>query len=189
MKLMTNSKTISQTGKADLAQDHSESLLIQGCLHCVSQCDELMAFISDELYTAESQGNSSIGAHTRHILDRFHCFFAGLQGAYIDYDDRKRDKTIENSIEAAAFALASVAARVEKLNLAEFADTAITVSESVYHKGPAMAIPSTVNRELMGLITHSIHHLAIIAIIARSFGCHMDEDFGKAPSTIVYEHS
>jgi hypothetical protein len=50
-----------------------------------------------------------------------------------------------------------------------------------------VSITSTVDRELMALITHSIHHLAIIALIVKSYGYEMDDDFGKAPSTIVYE--
>ena len=39
----------------------------------------------------------------------------------------------------------------------------------------------------MGLVTHSIHHLAIIALIVKSYGYEMDSDFGKAASTILYE--
>lgn len=164
-----------------------QSLLIQGCIHCVNQSNQLLKVVSQDDYTTVSQGNSSIGAHMRHILDRFHCFFAGLQEGCIDYDDRKRDKSIENSLQAASFALASVARQVEKLDLAGFAEKSIAVRESVYHQGPSIALASTVDRELMGLITHSTHHLAIIAIIAKSFAYPMDNDFGKAPSTIVYE--
>jgi len=41
----------------------------------------------------------------------------------------------------------------------------------------------------MGLVAHSIHHLAIIALLAKSFDHQMCSDFGKAPSAIVYEPS
>ena len=41
----------------------------------------------------------------------------------------------------------------------------------------------------MGLITHTTHHLAIMGMIARDLGYHLDDDFGKAPSTIVFESS
>jgi uncharacterized damage-inducible protein DinB len=184
---MTNSNLTSLANKPGGDLDIDESLLIQGCIHGVDQSNQLLKAVSLDDYTYVSQGNSSIGTHTRHILDRFHCFFAGLQGGCIDYDDRQRDKSIENSLQAATFALASVSRQIEKLDLAEFTGKIITVRESVYHQGSSIEIPSTVNRELMGLITHSIHHLAIIAIIAKSFGYPMDNDFGKAASTIVYE--
>ena len=39
----------------------------------------------------------------------------------------------------------------------------------------------------MGLITHSIHHLAIIAMIARSASFSVPPNLGKAPSTIAAE--
>lgn len=186
---MTNSHTVSSESVLDNDRSADESLLLQGCIHCVNQSSQLLKVVAQDDYTIVSQGNSSIGAHVRHILDRFHCFFAGLQEGSVDYDDRKRDKSIENSVEAASFALATVARQVEKLDLAEFAEKSIRVRESVYHQGPSIAIASTVDRELMGLITHTIHHLAIIAITAKSFGYTMDSDFGKAASTIVYERS
>ena len=130
-----------------------------------------------------------MGAHIRHILDRFLCFLAGLPEASIDYDARKRDKSIENNLDAATFALASVARRIESLDMLNTLGTSISVRESVHHLGPSVAMPSTVGRELMGLVTHSIHHLAIIALIVKSYGYEIDSDFGKAPSTIRYERA
>ncbi len=50
-----------------------------------------------------------------------------------------------------------------------------------------ISVESTVDRELMGLVSHSIHHLAIIVLIAKSHGCNIDGDLGKAPSTIMFE--
>lgn len=187
--MMTNLKSMSQAGESGNGRDKDELLLVKGCLHCIGQCDQLLKLVSQDVYTTASSGNSSIGAHTRHILDRFHCFFAGLQDGRVDYDDRKRDKSIENNLEAATFALASVARRVENLEPGNFGEDEILVRESVFHEGPPISITSTIDRELMGLITHTTHHLAIIAIIAKSFGYQMEGDFGKAASTIVFERT
>ena len=71
--------------------------------------------MSQQKFTDDSKGSSSIGAHVRHILDRFHCFFAGVAGASIDYDVRKRDSEIEQNAEATMFALESVAPLIELL--------------------------------------------------------------------------
>ena len=87
------------------------------------------------------------------------------------------------------FALESVARRIEQLQSLPFCSELIGVKEFVLPSSPAVEINSTLERELMGLITHSIHHLAIIALLAKSFGHQMDSDFGKAPSTIVYERT
>lgn len=186
-KLMTHTEIEQRV--AGLEDQNSKSLLIGGCINCIEQCDQILTIVSQENFTDGSNGSSSIGAHTRHILDRFHCFFAGLGDASIDYDARKRDPEIEQNLQAATFAVASIARRITQLRESPFGNELISVRESVLPSSPAVDISSTVERELMGLITHSIHHLAIIALLAKSFGHQMDSDFGKAPSTIVYERS
>ena len=180
---MANSKALND---GDF-QVPSGNQLIRGCSHCIAQCDQLLKLVSAEVYVDSSAGTSSVGAHVRHILDRFHCFFAGLPEHCIDYDARKRDKSIENNPDAAIFALASIARRIESDDLIDALGVSIAVRESVHHLGPCVTIPSTVERELMSLVTHSIHHLAIIALIVKTYGYEMHSDFGKAASTIVYE--
>ena len=180
---MTISKALNQGDKqiTDATQLHG------GCVRSIEQCGQLLRLISAESYVDSSRGMSSVGAHIRHILDRFHCFLAGMPAGSIDYDARKRDKSIEKNLDVATFALVSVRWRIETMAALDDLGNAITVRESVHHQGPAVTMPSTVGRELMGLVTHSIHHLAIIALIVKSYGYEMDSDFGKAASTILYE--
>ena len=163
-KLMTQSEIEQRVAGPE--DRNSESLLIGGCMNCIEQCDQILSIVSQKNFTDGSKGSSSIGAHIRHILDRFHCFFAGLTDASIDYDARKRDREIEQNLEAATFALASVARRIEQLKDSSLASEPICVKESVLPFSPAVETSSTVERELMGLITHSIHHLAIISLLA-----------------------
>ena len=73
------------------------------------QCDQILSTVSQDNFTDDSAGSSSIGAHVRHVLDSFHCFFEGLADPSIDYGARKRDPQIEKNLEAATFVLASVA--------------------------------------------------------------------------------
>ena len=163
--------------------------LIQGCLHGVGECEQLLAVIPQSVFIAVSNGNSPIGAHLRHILDRYQCFFSGIYQGHIDYDDRKRDKSIETNVEAASFALSSIQRRFSAFSLPEYSGKNIRVSESVYHDGECVVLISTIDRELMGLISHSTHHLAIIGLIAKSLGYQMSSDFGKAASTILFERA
>ncbi|MEX0964809.1 MAG: hypothetical protein WDZ52_12290 [Pseudohongiellaceae bacterium] len=172
-----------------LEETTAQSMLINGCINCIEQCNQILNTVSHENYIDASMGGASIGAHIRHILDKFHCFFVGLPEACIDYDTRKRDREIESNIGAAAFALATVGRRIEQLRQAPARDGFIEVREAVLAPSPAVGVSSTLERELMSLITHSIHHLAIIALIAKSFGYPIDDDFGKAPSTLVYERN
>jgi hypothetical protein len=50
-------------------------------------------------------------------------------------------------------------------------------------------IPSTFERELAFSAHHAIHHLAMVKVISDALGVDVDENFGKAPSTIVHEES
>ncbi len=167
----------------------SKNQLVEGCRHCLAQCDQLLELLDTESYAAQTETTSSVGAHVRHILDRYQCFFAGTQSGIIDYDARKRDKSIESNLEAASFALTSLMRRIESIDLGKFLGTQVQVRESVHPESPLAEIPSTFDRELMGLISHSTHHLAIIALIAKALGYELPEDFGKAASTILYERS
>lgn len=167
--------------------DSQSQGLILGCRHGIQQCAELLQKLSQNSFTQTEKGSSSIGAHLRHVLERYQCFFAGLQSGCVDYDGRKRDKSIETNLEAATFALASVAKRIDELEAV--ASIPLQVRESVHHCSPQVLLDSSVNRELMGLITHTTHHLAIMALLARGQGYQLPDDFGKAPSTLLHERS
>lgn len=162
--------------------------LVEGCLRCIGQCGELLDQIPPDAYARPgADGDSSIGAHVRHLLDRFHCFFAGLDGSRVDYDDRRRDPAVEAGPDAARSALAAAARRLEGLDLTAVEREPMTVRETAHPLGPRVEVSSTVGRELMALVTHSTHHLAIMTVIARRHGFAVDIDIGKAPSTLIRE--
>ncbi len=162
----------------------STARLMEGCLACVRQCDELLLGMPNEVFTARSGNDSSIGVHMRHIVDRYQCFFNGLETGCIDYDDRRRGTRVETEVRMAAGAIAETRGRFRQLGLDERGKE-IAVSELVHYDGGPTRVTSTLDRELMGLITHSIHHLAIIALLAGASGHPVPSNLGKAPSTIL----
>ena len=179
--------TISTAVKATDSDSLQLEKLQRGSLHCVSQCQKLLDQVTEASFCESRPGISSIGAHMRHVLDRYFSFFNGLSDLTVDYDARKRDPAIESNLESARFAVVSIERRLKDLDLK--ANTALTVKETVHHLSSQVLIESSLARELMGLITHTTHHLAIIAMIARAQGYELEDDFGKAPSTLVYERS
>ncbi len=173
-----------------LTQPKNDEQLIQACVRCTEQCETLVDLLIDDssVFSASTPHRSSIGAHMRHILDRFQCFFAGLDSGLIDYDDRNRDPMLERDMVLCRHTIKSIAICIRDLTGKYGGCTGIKVREAVDDRGPSICLDSTIERELMALVTHSTHHLAIIAIIVRSFGYDLARDFGKAPSTIVYEN-
>ena len=186
-----NSHLMKHSRPIDTCHEESQlaDQLIAGCRHCVKQCEQILELMDQDSYIANGVISSSIGAHMRHILDRFQCFFIGIRSGVIDYDERKRDMSIETSLEAASSELTSVSRRIDSMDLDKVLGKIIEVRELVHHESPFVEVPSTFDREIMGLISHSTHHLAIIALIAKSLGFEIDEEFGKAPSTLVSERS
>jgi uncharacterized damage-inducible protein DinB len=149
------------------ALSYGGDVLLKGCSHCLQQCEDLVSRLDANDYAQSWEGSSSIGSHIRHILDRFHSFFTGLPCRCVDYDVRNREKAIESSANSARSAIASVSRRIRELDSIKLSGQAILVRETVYHYDAPIEISSTVERELMGLVTHSTHHLAIISMWAR----------------------
>ncbi len=130
-------------------------------------------------------GNASIGGHCRHIIDFYLAFFKGLKDQKIDYDQRERNKQVENNIGKAISKLELMSSNLQQVNQAPDLKLSVSVSTD-----PAISImhgQSTLVRELQFIHSHSTHHMAIISIILRINGIMPDENFGKAPSTVAFE--
>lgn len=123
----------------------------------------------------------------RHIIERISCVLDGLSRNMVDYDSRARDQLLEANPESADSALTGIQDALAALEMNQ--RVPVQVRESVHQDNPAVAVASTLERELMSLVSHTIHHLALIALLARSAGYPLRDDIGKAPSTIIHERS
>ena len=130
---------------------------------------------------------SSIGAHMRHVLDHYHSLLAGVESGVVDYDNRPRDQTIERDPIAAIALIESVIEGLEALSGREDARLNVKVSSSV--KDEESHASSSIGRELQFLVSHTVHHYALIAIASRMQGIVPMETFGVAPSTLKYLQS
>jgi hypothetical protein len=157
--------------------------LIAANLHILQQGEALLRRLGDDVYTRclPAVFGSSIGAHIRHNLDHYACFLNDLPAGSIDYTARPRDAHAETEC---AVALAEIARIGEAFAALELNGGALRVrSESNPHGTPA---PSSMARELEFLLSHTVHHYAIVAILCRLQGVDIDSGFGVAPSTLRY---
>lgn len=128
---------------------------------------------------------SSIGQHTRHIIEFLDCLSVQCDSGLINYDQRLRNKLIEEQPAVAATVLEAVLDRLythelkKKLTLAFTYDCETDSFDTV---------DTTFERELVYNIEHAIHHLAIIKIGLKEIApdIQLPVDFGVAPSTIRY---
>lgn len=163
----------------------------------------LLGDINIKHYTTEQtqQFESSIGAHVRHILDYYECFFKGLckdipggirgghaegDGINIDYNSRQRDKRIELD---KAYAMDRLRGTVERLDALPNGSDSMNQIILINTDAAEVYVRSTIGRELQFLLMHTIHHYAIMAVMLRNLGFFPDREFGMAPSTITYQAS
>ncbi|MEZ6013601.1 MAG: DinB family protein [Planctomycetota bacterium] len=127
-------------------------------------------------------GLAGPGPHFRHVIDFYRRLLEGLEAdaasPCVDYDRRERDPRIETERRACYAAIVDLQARLETI---ERVDRAIEV-----RCDQLPGTPSTLGRELQALVSHTVHHYALIAIAARGLGVDPGREFGVAPSTLAY---
>lgn len=151
------------------------------------QGESLLRKIDNQIYARRVPAafNSAIGGHYRHCLDHFQSLLQGLDRE-INYDHRARDVRIENDREFALIETERIIRACQSIPVL-FVDRPIHVRAQVnYETNEPLLIGSTVGRELMYAVAHSIHHYALIAMICRFLNVAVPEGFGVAPSTIKY---
>ena len=127
-----------------------------------------------------------VGVHFRHVLDHYECFASGLASGRVDYDRRERDEALENSRLRATSKIEAVLGLLESIDR-ESARQALVVVADCGETGERVATDSNVARELQFLVSHTVHHFAVIALILRERGIEPGADFGVAPSTLKFE--
>ena len=159
---------------------------------CLSQGIRLMAQLGPELYTQkhESCYGSTIGGHVRHNLDHFLCLKSGLASGRVDYDARDRDEFLETNPEYAASKMEELITFTHSLE-SENLDQPLQVKmdSGAGHEEDAHWSQSSLRRELQFLISHTIHHYALIATLCTREGLDLPAEFGVAPSTLRYRNS
>jgi hypothetical protein len=124
-------------------------------------------------------GNSSIGEHTRHIIEMFQCLLISYESGLLNYDDRQRNNLIQTDTHFAIQSIDDIIKSIEKDNknivLKQLLFKAYTHIETNYF------------RELLYNLEHCIHHQALIKVAVFQLGdIQLTETFGIAPSTIEY---
>ena len=141
---------------------------------------------SQESYTATDPKvfGSSIGAHVRHVLDHYASVLRGLETGVVDYDDRERNTRVETDLEGGKSEFRRILGLIGGLE--SEGERALEVKVSSSTEGEESSCRSSLGRELQFLVSHTVHHFALISIASRIQGVYPDETFGVAPSTLKY---
>lgn len=163
--------------------------LVDDNIACLRQGLDLLNELDDANF-AEGHAacyGSSIGQHMRHNIDHFYSLLRGLSSGEIDYDARARDPRLETETTVAREALEEIIAELQGIGEGNLERPLSVIMDS----GAAVPKPaqSTLRRELQFLLSHTVHHFALISVMLRLNGAEPPPGFGVAPSTLKHQQS
>lgn len=131
-----------------------------------------------------SLSNNTIGQHVRHIIELFQCLELGYVSGIVNYENRKRDITIETDKELAKSILLSLHSELEKENK----DLVLEANYEENENSP-LRIATNYYREIAYNLEHTIHHMALIRVgLNELSSLSLPENFGVASSTVKFRN-
>ncbi|KAF8641240.1 hypothetical protein AX17_000874 [Amanita inopinata Kibby_2008] len=144
---------------------------------------------SDDQLTVNSRylPGSTIGKHLRHARDHFQLLLkcmASPAPRTLSYDIRTRNTPMETNLNAAKESLLETIKQLEELvPTANLNDPLILHAVTPF----LQEFQSTFGRELWFAALHCVHHWSMVRVIAGEMDIKLSDDFGFAPSTLVYQ--
>ncbi|KAF8887949.1 hypothetical protein CPB84DRAFT_1684445 [Gymnopilus junonius] len=146
---------------------------------------------SDQQLSIQSKHipGSTIGKHLRHARDHFELLLACMQSPtssprVLSYDTRIRNTPMETSIAGARTALLDTVKSLQEIVPSANFGEEITLQAITPHMH---SFKTTIGRELWFASLHCVHHWSMLRVIASELGINLADDFGFAPSTLVYQ--
>ncbi len=165
--------------------------LLEYHLDLLEQCAQSILLCGQERYVkAGKYQQSSVASHVRHILDHYHSLAHVIEAAKrdgssleVDYSKRQRNRACENNMEAA---LEEIAVLKKQLPLLAAAKNSELKIRDEAPKASSEPCSSSLARELLFVASHTVHHLAFIALLMRSASLAVPPAMGIAASTANY---
>lgn len=166
-------------------QDVDASAMGRPLVQLLEELAALLSRLDDAVYARSPVGvmPGSVGAHVRHCLDHVAALVACVESGRLDYDDRRRGTPVETSVDAAREAIGSLIERVSALPV-DAPARPVRLAVMMTCDGPTVEVASSVGREFAYVLSHTIHHNAIIGAMVKTLGGVTPERFGYAPATL-----
>lgn len=154
----------------------------------LKQLDELCKQLGNSRYSQpiDVLMSASIGGHVRHGIEFFLCIEDALENdKAVNYDTRKRDERLHSDVEYTCTTINRILRSIDKWPMKHV--VALNV-EYPYSNVEPMEIPTNLERELVYLIEHLVHHMALIRVGVNH--CYkeikLQAAFGVAQSTLKH---
>lgn len=178
----------SQSNVAIFADDSSKYLLKTGLIQHVTDLLSVLKQLTPTQYTMQDK-HSSIGGHMRHILEFMQTLHNGLTGGVVDYELRERNPVFETDPVATEECLRFLLQGLSHALMQSPESHLLTLHETPYVGANKVALTSSLEREILFIIQHGIHHLAIIKMLAASQNITLDASIGLAIATQIHNQT
>lgn len=161
---------------------------VRGNVRFLEQGIELLDRLTPEIYrTPTRPGWAPLGTQFRHVLDHYRSFVQGREAGRIDYDARLRDGLTETDPAEAAAQARTMIAELERIHVEDGSRAlAVQMDTGGGQRMPDWR-PSSLGRELQFLVSHTVHHYALIKLLLEDVGIDAGADFGVAPSSLAHQ--
>ena len=138
---------------------------------------------SDYVRNSEVLSGATIGQHVRHTIEFFQCLEQGCRTGVVNYDQRRRDATIESDRTRALQQIVLISEFIGGLTKTVHLTLQVGYDSNTED---CVAVETNSIRELIYNIEHAVHHMAMIKIGVRDIAPYikLEEDFGIAASTL-----
>ncbi|KAJ6604320.1 hypothetical protein DFH09DRAFT_1242342 [Mycena vulgaris] len=168
--------------ESEEAEETTLTQLLQVCKIVLRQGIDLLDnhITSDDQLTVHSQylPGSTIGKHLRHSRDHFELLLECIKSPPI------RNTPMEQQRDAARNALLETIRHLEEIVPGADPSTPLTLQAVTPY---LQEFDTSFGRELWFAGLHCVHHWSMVRVIAGELKIKLADDFGFAPSTLVYQ--
>ena len=149
----------------------------------LDELESLLSELGTDVYGVRfADVSGSIGEHVRHCLDHVTALLAADSSVTLSYDRRHRGTAVETETGEALRQILQLKSALDAWSTRSL-DEPIRVTSMIDSSGDAVTAWSTLARELAFVVSHTIHHQAIIGVLLAIHGRSVPKRFGHSPST------
>ncbi len=176
-------------------QTQNQPVILQALIGKLNDCIAMIDCVPDADYIITvpykfslHKTHSSIGQHTRHIIEFVENLIRQHGSGAINYDARERNQLIETNRDIAKEVIRKAQNSLEGIEENDL-KLPVSVHEAVHVQFDIAPQESTLGREILFAISHTEHHFALISGQCDHLGIALPDHFGKAISTLRHELS
>ena len=180
MLLSPTSSNLLEVGNDDLRPQ-----LVWPLIQLLNELARVIGRLSDGQYVQKPVGviESSVGGHVRHCLDHVQSLLSAIATSHLDYENRQRGTAVER-VRICSLQLIDELTSALRLLPRSVLARPLRVSVSMSSDDEPVSVLSSVGREMAYVLSHTIHHNAIVGAMVKTLGGAVPDRFGYAPSTI-----